>query len=148
MYKLLLFCFILLFGLSCKTTQKIDQLKYTISPEESQYDLLQGNWRLTSFSAFMAEEKMDKMPDYSQKAVWYAFSNKNSKLIVSRDHEASKYDYSLPSGEYRIWANRSMVKIENQLYMCHVSKDELILDSNYDPSYGPDGPVLSFTRAE
>lgn len=148
MPKLLYVCLALFLVQACKPTEKVVKQETPVTSAENQYKLLQGKWQLTSFSAFMAEEDMAKMPDYSQKKVLYSFLLNDSKIIVSRDHEPSNYDYALPSGEYKIWANRNMVKIEDQLYMYHFNRNELVLDSNYDPSYGPDGPVLSFQRPD
>jgi len=94
----------------------------------------------------MSASDLEKMPDFSSKKVIYTMRPEDNKLMVERDFEKGENDFSLPSGEYMIWVNRSMLKIGESLYMYHADEDKLILDSNYDPTYGPDAMVYYFER--
>jgi len=132
--------------ISCSPSKTIQTPVLKQTEKQSNYDLLKGNWLLTRYSAFMSASDLEKMPDFSSKKVIYTMQPADNKLMVERDFEKGENDFSLPSGEYMIWVNRSMLKIGESLYMYHADEDKLILDSNYDPTYGPDAMVYYFER--
>lgn len=138
----------LIFAMACSSTHIKNHDDSLASQSKSQYELLQGDWRMTGFSAFMSAEDHDKIPDFSKLNVIYSMMPSNYNLIVNKDQTMNDFDYSLPAGEYRMWANRSMINIQGSIYMYHIDKDILTLDSNYDPSIGPDGPVYYLERVK
>jgi len=132
--------------ISCVPTKNNQQSVVAQSYDNNKYELLNGNWQLSHYSAYMSAEDLDKMPDYDVDKVIYTISSKDYHLQVSRDKSKGKYDHALPAGSYQLWANQSIVNIEGSLYMYSVVENELTLDSNIDPSLGPDGIVYYFKR--
>jgi hypothetical protein len=94
----------------------------------------------------MSPEDLEKMPDFKSEKVIYSIKNNAYELKVNRDNPKGEYDYALPEGTYMFWANHSIVNISGQLFMYTVNEKDLKLDSNIDPSLGPDGIVYYFTR--
>ncbi len=137
---------LLVFSIGCKNSQRLQEVTRKNAETKENYGLLLGDWRLTGYHAFMSPEDMEKIPDFSSLKVIYSIATNGNKLTVVRDTPKEENDFALPAGEHMIWANRSMLKIGESLYMYHIKDNELTLDSNYDPSYGPDGIVYNFVR--
>jgi len=143
---------IVLLGMSCHQSRLVEKSTpddvITIQPTTDIYTLLDGNWRLTGYQPYMSSEDMDKIPDFSTQKVIYNFDLDNNNLVVTRDQKMTKDDYALPAGDHRFWFNESMIKLGESLYMYRIVGNVLKLDSNYDPSIGPDGIVYSFVSAD
>jgi len=133
-------------GMACKSTQNIRSVKNDIASEVQSPELLNGDWQLSSYTAFMSAEDFHNIPDYTTQKVTYAIDIDNQQLTVSRDLPKGKYDYALKSGKFQIWVNQSIVNIHGTLYLYSIDKNQLTLDSNIDPSIGADGLVFHFKK--
>jgi len=108
----------------------------------------QGKWTLKSYSAFMAVAEGQQRPKYEDGDVIWDFGNTNDygQVIVSKKYPEDKSDYSMAPGKYSFWVRNCIVKIGETMYVYSLTDDELKIDRNVDPSYGPDLPVLRFKK--
>lgn len=152
MKKLLLSLLFSPFFLSCnapKTT--VDKLpNVDISTPLSVNLSLSGKWTLVNYSAFMHLEDGESMPKYAPGDVVWDFGkgNDRGRVIVTKRNPKEKNDFSMKSGTYQFWTRECLIKIEDGLYLYSFSNDELVIDSNSDPSLGADSAVLRFRKME
>lgn len=153
---LIIACVVL--GASCNRSQTLlteETSQQELINKKDMYDFLSSTWALESYSGyFVSGLPIDSLPKYGGDKVVYKIDLRNFELSVIKNIKPHQRDYSLPEGKYRIWANDCMVKIGEEFYTYDVIPIEtnngdthrLVLDSNYDPSYGADALVYNFTR--
>ncbi len=150
--SLIRFCFsamlylTILSCLSCGQLQILAINEILESDHIDQYDLLEGDWVLTGYNAFLPIEEKEKTPDFSKLEVIYSMNPRKHELIVQREDDKMEHDFSLPSGEYMIYADRNLIKIKRKLFKYHIEENLLTLDSNYDPDLGPDDIIYVFKK--
>jgi len=87
-----------------------------------------------------------KMSDFSSEKVRILLIHRTLSSWFKEMVKKDEHYFSLSLGEYKILVNISIVNICRSFYMYNASQDNLILDSNYDGSYGPDSMVYLYNR--
>lgn len=111
---------------------------------------MDGRWTLTSFSAFMSSEDLEKLPEYKEGDVVWEFSNvdRRTKVKISKNISKHDYDFSQEEGEYNFWMRQCYVQIGNEIYSYSYSEDgnSLTLQKGLDPSIADDEAYFYFKR--
>ena len=145
--------FLILIIASCATQSKVtlneNKPKVTEQKNTNPYQLIIGRWKMESFQVFSPNPD----PTESEEIIWEFKDDYEMTVSTMGGKNAT-----MNTGKY--WMNKSIVNANGQLYMYYFEEpngidrgvhakpfgDELWLDSNLDPSMGPDGPKIHFTR--
>lgn len=109
----------------------------------------EGRWKMTMWSAFVTYiwDEDNPIPEPGECGIEWYIDAENSTVTITKQITDSKNDYSRDPGTYSFQVDPSgYIFIDGIEYGYGLDEDELVLDSNLDPTVGGDEPVIQFTR--